>query len=63
MARARLAGSALLAFEHGGSAIYHITDDGPAPMREWLLALAAALGARPPLPPWVGQVFLGATSR
>jgi 2-alkyl-3-oxoalkanoate reductase len=53
----------VLALDHDGSAINNITDDEPAPMREWLPTLAAALGARPPLPAWVGRVFLGATSR
>jgi nucleoside-diphosphate-sugar epimerase len=54
----------VLALEHDRSAIYNITDDEPAPMREWLPTLAAALGARPPLPA-LGRagVFLGATSR
>jgi hypothetical protein len=35
----------VLALEHGGSAIYYITDDEPAPIREWLPALAADISA------------------
>jgi hypothetical protein len=38
----------VLAIEHDGPAIYNITDDEPAPLREWLAALADALGAKPP---------------
>jgi nucleoside-diphosphate-sugar epimerase len=41
--------------------IYNIVDDEPAPVREWLPALAAMLGAKPPwhLPAWLGRVFAG----
>jgi nucleoside-diphosphate-sugar epimerase len=43
------------------SAIYNVTDDEPAPMRDWLPALAAALGARPPrrFPEWAGRLVMG----
>ena len=37
----------VLALERDGPAIYNVTDDEPAPAREWLPALAKALGARP----------------
>jgi nucleoside-diphosphate-sugar epimerase len=39
--------------------IYHVVDDDPAPAREWLPALAAAVGARPPrhVPRWVGGLL------
>ncbi len=49
------------AVEHGAAGIYHIVDDEPAPVREWLPALAAALGAKPPMrvPRWVGRVVAG----
>jgi nucleoside-diphosphate-sugar epimerase len=44
-----------------GPAVYNITDDEPAPMREWLPALAATLGAKPPfrVPAWVGRLAMG----
>jgi nucleoside-diphosphate-sugar epimerase len=50
-----------LALEAAGPAIYNVTDDEPAPMREWLPVLAAALGARPPrhVPEWVGRLIMG----
>ena len=34
-------------------------DDEPAPVREWLPALAAAVGAKPPrhVPRWVGRLM------
>jgi 2-alkyl-3-oxoalkanoate reductase len=41
------AGTAI-AVERGAPGIYIIADDEPAPVREWLPALAALLGARPP---------------
>lgn len=51
----------MLALEADGPAIYNITDDEPAPMRQWLPVLAAALGARPPrrLPEWAGRLVMG----
>ena len=41
--------------------IYNIVDDSAAPVREWLPALAAVLGAKPPrhLPAWLGRLFAG----
>ena len=55
------AAAAVLALEAGGPAIYNIADDEPAPMREWLPALAMALGARPPrqVPEWVARLIMG----
>jgi 2-alkyl-3-oxoalkanoate reductase len=55
------AAATVLALEADGPAIYNVTDDEPAPMREWLPALAAALGARPPrrVPEWVGRLVMG----
>jgi nucleoside-diphosphate-sugar epimerase len=49
------------AVERGPSGIYHVVDDEPAPVREWLPVLAAALGARPPwrLPRWLGRLAAG----
>ena len=42
------AAATVLALEHDGAGIYNIVDDEPAPTREWLPALASALGAKPP---------------
>jgi nucleoside-diphosphate-sugar epimerase len=42
------AAATVLALEHDQAGIYNIVDDEPAPMREWLPALADALGAKPP---------------
>ena len=55
------AAATVLALGHDGPGIYNITDDEPAPMREWLPVLAEALGAKPPrhVPGWVGRLFAG----
>jgi nucleoside-diphosphate-sugar epimerase len=55
------AAATVLALEADGPAIYNVTDDEPAPMREWLPVLAAALGARPPrrVPEWIGRLIMG----
>jgi nucleoside-diphosphate-sugar epimerase len=47
--------------DHDGPAIYNIVDDEPAPMRDWLPALAAALGAKPPrhMPVWLARLVAG----
>ena len=41
--------------------IYNIVDDDPAEVSEWLPALAALLGAKPPIrvPAWLGRLFAG----
>jgi 2-alkyl-3-oxoalkanoate reductase len=41
--------------------IYNIVDDEPAPVCEWLPALATLVGARPPIrvPAWLGRLFAG----
>jgi nucleoside-diphosphate-sugar epimerase len=41
--------------------IYNIVDDEPAEVREWLPALAAMLGAKPPfhLPAWIARLVAG----
>ncbi|CAN5238781.1 NAD(P)-dependent oxidoreductase [soil metagenome] len=51
----------LAAIERGKRGIYNIVDDEPAAIAEWLPALAAAIGARPPrrLPAWVGRLAVG----
>jgi nucleoside-diphosphate-sugar epimerase len=55
------AAATVLALEADGPAIYNVTDDEPAPMREWLPVLAVALGARPPrrVPEWIGRLVMG----
>jgi nucleoside-diphosphate-sugar epimerase len=42
------AAATVLALERGEPGIYNVVDDEPAPVREWLPALAAAIGAKPP---------------
>lgn len=51
----------LAAVEHGSRGVYNIVDDDPAPVAEWLPALAGELGAKPPMraPAWVGRLFAG----
>jgi nucleoside-diphosphate-sugar epimerase len=51
----------VIALEHQGPAVYNITDDDPAPMSEWLPALASALGAKRPfrIPVALGNVIMG----
>ena len=51
----------VLALDAEGPAVYNVTDDDPAPMRDWLPALARALGAKPPhrVPAWVARLLMG----
>jgi nucleoside-diphosphate-sugar epimerase len=51
----------LAAIEGGPSGVYNIVDDEPATVAEYLPALAAALGAKPPwrVPRWVGRLAGG----
>jgi 2-alkyl-3-oxoalkanoate reductase len=55
------AAATVLALGHDGAGLYNIVDDEPAPMSEWLPALAAALGAKPPrrVPLWLAQLVAG----
>jgi 2-alkyl-3-oxoalkanoate reductase len=55
------AAATVLALEHLATGIYNVVDDGPAPMREWLPALAEALGAKPPrhVPRWLARLIAG----
>ncbi|MFN2490060.1 MAG: NAD-dependent epimerase/dehydratase family protein [Actinomycetota bacterium] len=50
-----------LAVERGAPGVYNVTDDEPTPVRDWLPALADALGAPAPrrVPVWVGRLFGG----
>jgi 2-alkyl-3-oxoalkanoate reductase len=49
------------AVEHGDPGVYDVVDDEPAPVREWLPALASALGAKPPrrIPRWLARLAAG----
>jgi nucleoside-diphosphate-sugar epimerase len=49
------------ALERGAPGVYNVVDDDPAPMREWLPAFAAALGAKPPrrVPAWLARLLVG----
>jgi nucleoside-diphosphate-sugar epimerase len=55
------AAATVLALEQDAAGIYNIVDDDPAPMRDWLPALAEALGARPPrhVPVWIAGLVAG----
>ena len=55
------AAATVAAVDHGQPGIYNIVDDDPAPVREWLPALASALGAKRPrrIPRWLGRLAAG----
>ncbi len=58
------AAATAVAVERGAPGIYTVVDDEPAPVREWLPALAAALDAKPPrrIPRWLGRLATGETA-
>ena len=49
------------AVERGSRGVYNIVDDDPAPVAEWLPALAQELGAKKPMrvPRFIGRLFAG----
>jgi nucleoside-diphosphate-sugar epimerase len=49
------------AVERGNRGVYNVVDDDPAPVAEWLPALAQELGAKKPIrvPRFVGRLFAG----
>ena len=49
------------AIERGTPGVYNVTDDEPARVSEWLPALAAAIGAKPPrrVPGWIARLVVG----
>ena len=51
------------AIEQGGRGVYNIVDNDPAPVAEWLPALALELGAKQPMrvPRFLGRLFAGDT--
>jgi nucleoside-diphosphate-sugar epimerase len=55
------AAATVAAVERGRGGIYHVVDDEPAPVRDWLPVLASALGAKPPwhVPRWLGRLVAG----
>jgi 2-alkyl-3-oxoalkanoate reductase len=55
------AAATAIAVERGQPGVYNVVDDEPAPVREWLPALASALGAKPPrrIPRWLGRLLAG----
>ena len=55
------ADATVAAVEHGKRGVYNIVDDDPAPVAQWLPALAQILGAKKPMhvPRFVGRVFTG----
>jgi nucleoside-diphosphate-sugar epimerase len=55
------ASATVLALDHGLPGVYNVVDDEPAPVREWLPALAEAVGAKPPrhVPRWLGRLAAG----
>jgi nucleoside-diphosphate-sugar epimerase len=55
------ADATVAAVERGRRGIYNIVDDEPAPVADWLPAVAAGLGAGPPhhVPRWLGRLLAG----
>ncbi|MFG2018220.1 NAD-dependent epimerase/dehydratase family protein [Actinomadura geliboluensis] len=56
------ASATVAAIERGRPGIYHVADDDPVPLREWLPHLARTLGAGPPrrVPAWLVRPLAGA---
>jgi nucleoside-diphosphate-sugar epimerase len=57
------ASATVAALDRGRPGFYNVVDDDPAPVSEWLPALAAAVGAKPPrrIPVWLARVAAGET--
>jgi nucleoside-diphosphate-sugar epimerase len=55
------ASAALACVEPGKAGLYNVVDDEPAPVTQWLPALAQAIGAKPPrrLPVWLARMAIG----
>jgi nucleoside-diphosphate-sugar epimerase len=55
------ADATVAAVERGSRGVYNVVDDDPAPVAEWLPALAQMLGAKKPVhvPRFVGRLFAG----
>jgi nucleoside-diphosphate-sugar epimerase len=55
------ADATVAAVEHGRRGVYNVVDDDPAPVAEWLPALAQQLGSKKPMhvPRFIGRRFVG----
>ena len=55
------ADATVAALAHGSRGVYNVVDDDPAPVAEWLSALAQKLGAKEPMrvPRLIGRLFAG----
>jgi nucleoside-diphosphate-sugar epimerase len=55
------AAATVAAIEHGTPGVYHVVDDEPAPVRELIPGIAAAVGAPPPrhVPGWLVKLAAG----
>ena len=55
------ASATVAAIDRAKPGLYNVCDDEPAPVREWLPALAEAIGAKPPMrvPAWIGRLAIG----
>ena len=55
------ASATVRAVEQGDAGIYNVVDDDPAPVRDWLPAMAEAIGAKRPMrvPRWLGRIVAG----
>ena len=56
------AGATVVTLERGKPGVYNVSDDEPAPMREWVPAFAQAVGAKKPrrVPAWLVRLVAGA---
>jgi len=55
------AAATVAALDHGAAGIYHVTDDEPVAQRDWVPAMAAAMGGKPPrrIPGWLAGLVAG----
>jgi len=55
------AAATIAAIDRGKPGIYHVVDDQPAPIAEWLPIVASRMGAKPPrrVPRWLGRMVGG----
>jgi nucleoside-diphosphate-sugar epimerase len=55
------ADATVAALTRGERGVYNVVDDDPAPVAEWLPAVARGLGAKPPrrVPRWLGRLLAG----
>ncbi len=58
------AAATLAAVERGAPGTYNVVDDEPAPMREWVPAFCAAVGAKKPrrVPVWLARLVAGSAA-